>query len=224
MGVPPDSNAQTAGTRVEELAQRLAHLDAQSQENARLRRSLEAEDRDLAERERDVEARIREARAGLARAQQMQPLHDLIGLARDCAASQVLLTLLDATIARDGSVVAWVTDGLPNYLSTSGRTWRISDFGEARRLWPHLPDQWREQRRRLEACGCQTVPADGLVSARELVGILERFLRPTAYRLTCVHHTHRDANAVDRYVVHTLDGTRSVPFATAGMAQRFLGQ
>src|SRR2546423_15033453 len=149
MGVPPDSNAQTAGTRVEELAQRLAHLDAQSQENARLRRSLEAEDRDLAERERDVEARIREARAGLARAQQMQPLHDLIGLARDCAASQVLLTLLDATIARDGSVVAWVTDGLPNYLSTSGRTWRISDFGEARRLWPHLPDQWRGVRRGL---------------------------------------------------------------------------
>src|SRR2546423_1110483 len=105
MGVPPDPNAQTAGTRVEELAQRLAHFDAQSQENARLRRSLEAE-----------------------------------------------------------------------------------------------------------------------VRARELVGLLERFLRPTAYRLACVHHTHRDANAVDRYVVHTLDGTRSVPFATAGMAQRFLGQ
>jgi hypothetical protein len=82
----------------------------------------------------------------------------------------------------------------------------------------------REQRRRLEARGCQTVPADGLVSASELVGILERFFRPTAYRLTGVHHTHRDANAVDRYVVHTLDGTRSVPLATAGMAQQFLGQ
>src|SRR5256714_3364953 len=178
MGVPPDSNAQTAGTRVEELAQRLAHLDAQSQENARLRRSLEAEDRDLAERERDVEARLREARAGLARAQQMQPLHDLIGLARDCAASQGLLTLLDTTIARDGSVVAWVTDGLPNYLSTSGRTWRISDFGEARRLWPHLPDQWRGAGRAPGAGGRPTRAPPRLAGARGRGGTPPRAFWP----------------------------------------------
>jgi hypothetical protein len=32
------------------------------------------------------------------------------------------MTLVDATIAPDGTVVAWVTDGLPNSLFSSGRT------------------------------------------------------------------------------------------------------
>jgi hypothetical protein len=210
--------------RLDGLTRCLARLSTASEQDTRQQRGLEAEDRVLSERERDVEARLRQARAALQQARAQQPLHDLWGLARDCAASQGRLVLLDATLGRDGSVAAWVTDGLPNYRCISGQTWRVTNFAQARRLWPHLPDDWQEQRRRLEACGCQTVPADGLVSAPELLGILERFLlRPTGYRLTSIHHTHRDANGIDRYVVQTVDGTRAVALETADMARQILG-
>lgn len=67
------------------------------------------------------------------------------------------------------------------------------------------------------------MPADGLVSAAEQLGIVERFLRPTASRLASIHHTHRDASGVDRYVIHTMDGTLRVPLETAGMAFERLG-
>ena len=210
--------------RLDGLTQCLAPLSTASEEDTRQYRGLESEERALSERERDVEARLRQARAALQQAHAQQPLHDLWGLARDCAASQGRLVLLDATLGRDGSVAAWVSDGLPNYLRSSGQTWRVTDFAQARRLWPHLPDDWQEQRRRLEACGCQTVPADGRVSAAELLGILERFLlRPTGYRLTSIHHTHRDASGIDRYVVQTVDGRRAVALQTADVARQILG-
>jgi hypothetical protein len=216
--------AEVYSAHLDEIAQRLGRLAAAAEEDKRRRAVLDTEDRALGERERAAEERTREARAALEHARAQQPLLDLCGLARDCAASQGRLTLLNARVAREGTVVAWVTDGLPNYLYSSGRTWMVSDFGEARRVWPQLPEGWREQRRRFEACGVQTVPADGLVSAAEVVEILERFLRPTSYRLTSVHHTHRDANGVDRYVVHTADGTRPVALETAGIAWQVLGR
>jgi hypothetical protein len=62
--------------------------------HGRLGRALAA----LAERERDASYRTNEVRTALARDKQVQPLHDLIGLARDCLASQGLMSLLDATI------------------------------------------------------------------------------------------------------------------------------
>jgi hypothetical protein len=52
--------------------------------------------------------------------------------------------------------------------------------------------------------------------------VLERFMRPTSYRLVGVHYSHGDGTG-DHYVVLTRDGLREVPIETRGQAVQVLG-
>jgi hypothetical protein len=95
---------------------------------------LQAEEGRLEQQHAEAQERVRAAQAALEAARCTQPLHDLHGLLQDCLTSQGRLRLLDAVFDRDGRCTAWVTDGQPDYAKSSGRTWRISEFAEARRL------------------------------------------------------------------------------------------
>ena len=206
--------------QLDELAQRLDRLMIAAQEDKRRRETLEREERLLVERERGAEVLTREVRLALERARQVQPLHDLRGVVQDTLHGP--LVLVDATVDAGGACTCWVADAAPDYLHSPGRLWRVTDYGAYRRLYPDLPDAWLERRTRPQYAQL-TVPSDGLLSARDTLVILERLVRPCQYRLVSLHYTHRDGNGVDRYVVHTVDGTRPVALATAGMARQILG-
>jgi hypothetical protein len=206
--------------QLDALAQRRDRLMIAAQEDKRRRKTLAIEDGLLVERERGAEALTREARLALERARQVQLLHDLRGVVQDTLHGP--LVLVDATVDAGGACTCWVADAAPDDLHSPGRLWRVTDYGAYRRLYPDLPEAWLERRTRPQYARL-TVPSDGLLSARDTLAILERLLRPCQYRLVSLHYTHRDGNGVDRYVVHTVDGTRPVALKTAGTARQILG-
>jgi hypothetical protein len=206
--------------QLDALAQRRDRLMIAAQEDKRRRTTLAIEDGLLVERERGAEALTKEAQLALERARQVQLLHDLRGVVQDTLHGP--LVLVDATVDGGGACTWWVADAAPDDLHSPGRLWRVTDYGAYRRLYPDLPDAWLERRTRPQYARL-TVPSDGLLSAQDTLAILERLARPCQYRLVSLHYTHRDGNGVDRYVVHTLDGTRPVALKTAGMARQILG-